>query len=86
MKCCMYIFLHIPHFNHLLYRWSCDGLLSVYREDMHNFDDEPFISYKDRNPFVINYIGFSTAWGATGEWIIEGNTLIRSCIFQIDKS
>jgi len=32
----------------------------------------PFMSYKDRSPFVINYIGVSTAWGATGEWIIEG--------------
>jgi len=51
------------------YRWSCDGLLSVGRED--DFD-MPFMSYKDRSPFVINYIGVSTAWGATGEWIIEG--------------
>lgn len=32
----------------------------------------PFMSYKDKSPFVINYIGVSTAWGATGEWIIEG--------------
>lgn len=51
----------------LPYRWSCDGLLSVGRED-----DDIFMSYKDKNPFVINYIGVSTAWGAIGEWRIEG--------------
>ncbi|XP_014597997.1 PREDICTED: uncharacterized protein LOC106783721 [Polistes canadensis] len=28
------------------------------------------MTYRDKNPFVINYIGFSTAWGATEEWVI----------------
>jgi len=60
------------YFLLLFYRWSCDGLLSVSRED--DFD-MPFMSYKDRSPFVINYIGVSTAWGATGEWIIEGTSI-----------
>lgn len=50
-----------------VYRWSCDGILSVGRE---NEECETLMTYKDRNPFVINYIGFSTAWGATGEWTI----------------
>ncbi|XP_015177785.1 PREDICTED: uncharacterized protein LOC107067093 isoform X1 [Polistes dominula] len=48
-------------------KWSCDGLLSVGREDE---ECETLMTYKDKNPFVINYIGFSTAWGATGEWVI----------------
>ncbi|KAF7393084.1 C3 and PZP-like alpha-2-macroglobulin domain-containing protein 8 [Vespula maculifrons] len=48
-------------------QWSCDGILSVGRE---NEECETLMTYKDRNPFVINYIGFSTAWGATGEWTI----------------
>ncbi|KAG7206415.1 hypothetical protein KM043_003771 [Ampulex compressa] len=46
-------------------KWSCDGLLRVGNEL------EEFMSYKDKDPFVINYIGVSTAWGATGAWIIE---------------
>jgi len=51
----------------------------------------PFMSYKDRSPFVINYIGVSTAWGATGEWIIEGMLTHLWCIicfsfFKIENS
>lgn len=48
-------------------QWSGDGTLSVGREDVLS---ETLMTYKDRNPFVINYIGLSTAWGATGEWTI----------------
>ncbi|KAI4498280.1 hypothetical protein M0802_006766 [Mischocyttarus mexicanus] len=48
-------------------KWSCDGMLSVGREDA---ECETLMTYRDKNPFVINYIGFSTAWGATGEWVI----------------
>ncbi|XP_012219448.1 C3 and PZP-like alpha-2-macroglobulin domain-containing protein 8 [Linepithema humile] len=75
-------------------QWSCDGLLSVNCEDVHDFD-ESFMSYKDRSPFVINYVGFSTAWGATGEWIIEEcqftssairQQLVDTCHFWVDFS
>ncbi|XP_020289136.1 C3 and PZP-like alpha-2-macroglobulin domain-containing protein 8 isoform X2 [Pseudomyrmex gracilis] len=48
-------------------QWFCDGWLCVGRED----NLETLMSYKDKNPFVINYIGVSTAWGATGEWLID---------------
>lgn len=83
----MHSIVHISHFNHfLLYRWSCDGLLTVSREDVRDYNElMPFMSYKDRSPFVINYIGFSTAWGATGEWIIEGTlTLVFSKLTILD--
>lgn len=78
------IYVLVLHLFNLLYRWSCDGLLSVSRED--DFD-MPFMSYKDRNPFVINYIGVSTAWGATGQWIIEGMVIhfchCKKTLFQL---
>jgi len=41
------------------------------------------MSYRDRNPFVINYIGVSTAWGAIGEWIIEGILLSQFLCYLI---
>ncbi|KAK2576302.1 hypothetical protein KPH14_005667 [Odynerus spinipes] len=47
--------------------WTGDGVLSVGCDDVVR---ETLMTYKDRNPFVINYIGLSTAWGATGEWTI----------------
>ncbi|XP_001606524.1 C3 and PZP-like alpha-2-macroglobulin domain-containing protein 8 [Nasonia vitripennis] len=50
-------------------QWSCDGLIAIGHED----DESPFLSYCDKEPFSINYIGVSTAWGATGEWILDGS-------------
>lgn len=61
----------------LLIQWYCDGLLTVGRNVY-----DIFMSYKDRSPFVINYIGVSTAWGATGEWIIEESQLTSLAIRQ----
>ncbi|XP_012269713.1 uncharacterized protein LOC105693998 isoform X2 [Athalia rosae] len=50
----------------LYIQWWCDGLLEIF---CHELDTR--LSYKDSNPFVLNYIGFSTAWGATGEWTLD---------------
>lgn len=36
---------------------------------------EPFMSFVDPEPFEIGYFGVCTGWGATGEWLIEGNFL-----------
>ncbi|XP_017892186.1 uncharacterized protein LOC108632259 isoform X2 [Ceratina calcarata] len=51
---------------HFWIQWRSDGTLNVGRENM-----GVFLSYKDRNPFVINYIGLGTAWGATGEFLFQ---------------
>ncbi|XP_015610509.1 uncharacterized protein LOC107275171 isoform X2 [Cephus cinctus] len=55
----------------------CDIWLHVGHEE-----DDSFMSYKDRDPFVINYIGVGTAWGATGEWIIEECRLTSPAVRQ----
>lgn len=47
-------------------QWCCDGTLNVGRENM-----GVFLSYKDKNPFAINYVGVGTAWGATGEFLMQ---------------
>lgn len=31
-----------------------------------------FLSWHDPSPFMVNYVGVCTGWGATGSWIIEG--------------
>ncbi|XP_003698270.1 C3 and PZP-like alpha-2-macroglobulin domain-containing protein 8 isoform X2 [Apis florea] len=54
------------HMCNIWIQWFCDGTVNVG-----HLNGEVFLSYKDRNPFVINYIGVSTAWGATGEFLIE---------------
>lgn len=49
-------------------RWKWyNGLLSVGHEGC-----EAFIAYRDKDPFIINYIGISTAYGATGSWVLDG--------------
>lgn len=53
----------------LCIKWWCDGLLEIYCQD---FDTR--MTYKDNEPFVLNFIGLSTAWGATGEWTLENYT------------
>ncbi|OAD53206.1 C3 and PZP-like alpha-2-macroglobulin domain-containing protein 8, partial [Eufriesea mexicana] len=64
-------------------QWFCDGTLNVGHQN-----GEVFLSYKDRNPFVINYIGVSTVWGATGEFLIEESPCTSTVIRQqlIDTS
>ena len=49
-------------------RWS-NGVLNVGKEG----EAGPFLSYHDPEPFGIGYFGICTGWGATGEWVIEGN-------------
>ncbi|XP_015515109.1 uncharacterized protein LOC107220859 isoform X1 [Neodiprion lecontei] len=70
-------------------KWWCDGLLEVICQ---NFGDVR-MRYKDNDPFVVNFIGFSTAWGARGEWILEHYTaslpavrtqLAATCNYWID--
>ncbi|XP_031831982.1 uncharacterized protein LOC116426735 isoform X1 [Nomia melanderi] len=58
-------------------QWLCDGLLNVGRQN-----GEILMSYKDPNPFVINYIGVSTAWGATGEFFIEESQCTSTVVRQ----
>ncbi|XP_076167394.1 uncharacterized protein LOC143146668 isoform X2 [Ptiloglossa arizonensis] len=69
-------------------QWLCNGFLSVGRQN-----EESFMSYKDSNPFVINYIGVSTAYGATGEFSMEESEhtslvirqqLVDTCHFWVD--
>nr|XP_034187899.1 C3 and PZP-like alpha-2-macroglobulin domain-containing protein 8 isoform X2 [Osmia lignaria] len=69
--------LNAQHMCNFWIQWSCDGLLNVGRRD-----GEVFLSYKDRNPFVINYIGMSTAWGATGEFLVEESVCTSTVIRQ----
>jgi hypothetical protein len=36
-----------------------------------------FLSYTDPEPFEIAYFGVCTGWGASGEWLIEGNVQLK---------
>jgi len=47
-------------------RWN-DGIITVGREG----EVAAFLSWDDPQPFPINFVGVSTAWGASGSWIIE---------------
>ncbi|XP_060828541.1 uncharacterized protein LOC132913902 isoform X1 [Bombus pascuorum] len=58
--------LNAQYMFNIWIQWCCDGTLKIGRQN-----GDVFLAYKDRNPFVINYIGVSTAWGATGEFLIE---------------
>ncbi|XP_076644265.1 uncharacterized protein LOC143354236 [Halictus rubicundus] len=58
-------------------QWLCDGLLNVGHQN-----GEILMSYKDPNPFVINYIGVGTAWGATGEFFIEESQCTSTVVRQ----
>ncbi|XP_003703487.1 uncharacterized protein LOC100874621 [Megachile rotundata] len=64
------------HMCNFWIQWSCDGLLNVGN------GDGVFLSYKDKNPFVINYIGISTACGAIGEFLIEESSCTSTVIRQ----
>jgi len=48
-------------------RWA-NGNIAVGREG----EAQPFASWDDPEPFGIGYYGICTGWGATGEWIVEG--------------
>lgn len=69
--------LGAQHMCNIWIQWFCDGTLNIGRQN-----GEVFLSYKDRNPFVINYIGVSTAWGATGEFLIEDSPYTSAVIRQ----
>lgn len=32
-----------------------------------------FLSWHNPHPFMINYVGVCTGWGAAGSWVIDGN-------------
>lgn len=44
------------------------GVVTVGREG----EAAAFLSWQDPEPFLINYVGVCTGWGASGSWIIEG--------------
>ncbi|KAF4517326.1 hypothetical protein B566_EDAN007278 [Ephemera danica] len=48
--------------------WDAEGKVEVGREG----ESEPFLSYNDPEPFTITHYGLRTAWGASGEWEVEG--------------
>ncbi|XP_076624207.1 uncharacterized protein LOC143343311 isoform X1 [Colletes latitarsis] len=58
--------LHSEHVCPFWIKWTCDGCLSVGHQN-----EESFMSFKDKNPFALNYIGVNTAWDTTGEFFIE---------------
>jgi len=43
------------------------GVVTVGREG----EAAAFLSWHDPNPFLVNYIGVCTGWGASGSWIID---------------
>lgn len=69
--------LNAQYMCNIWIQWSCDGTLNVGHQHGH-----VFLSYKDKNPFVINYIGVSTAFGATGEFLIEESPYTSTVIRQ----
>ena len=48
-------------------RWG-NGSVAVGREG----ESDPIAAWDDPEPFRISYYGICTGWGATGQWIIEG--------------
>lgn len=44
------------------------GIITVGREN----EAAAFLSWQDPNPFLINFFGVCTGWGASGSWIIDG--------------
>lgn len=44
------------------------GVVTVGREG----EAAAFLSWQDPQPFLVNYFGVCTGWGAAGSWIIEG--------------
>lgn len=52
---------------------ATDGVITVGNEG----EAAAFLSWRNPEPFQINYFGVCTGWGATGDWIIDGkNRLI----------
>lgn len=47
--------------------WDAEGKIEVGREG-----EEAFMSYTEVEPFEITHYGVRTAWGANGDWEIEG--------------
>lgn len=45
-----------------------DGVVTVGHEG----EAAAFLSWRDPNPFMVNYVGVCTGWGATGTWVIDG--------------
>ncbi|XP_043254886.1 uncharacterized protein LOC122398776 isoform X2 [Colletes gigas] len=50
-------------------RWD-DDALSVGKEG----EASAFLTYTDSEPLTVSHFGLCTAWGASGEWLIEGQT------------
>jgi hypothetical protein len=50
--------------------WNTDGYIAVYQKD----SAEPFLSWKNPDPFHIKYFGIRTYWGANGNWTIDGRS------------
>lgn len=56
------------------------GVVTVGREG----EQAAFLSWQDTNPFLVNYIGVCTGWGANGSWIIDdGESYKYFSLFQI---
>ncbi|XP_012258706.2 uncharacterized protein LOC105687542 isoform X2 [Athalia rosae] len=54
-------------------RWY-NGTIDVGKEG----EPSPILSYHDPQPFGIGYFGVCTGWGATGEWVIEGRSPLKT--------
>ncbi|XP_055300716.1 uncharacterized protein LOC129567635 [Sitodiplosis mosellana] len=44
-----------------------DNVITVGREG----EAAPFLSWHNPQPFLVNYVGVCTGWGASGSWIID---------------
>ncbi|KAJ8049161.1 C3 and PZP-like alpha-2-macroglobulin domain-containing protein 8 [Holothuria leucospilota] len=51
-------------FRQFCITFECNGNITVGR----NEDAIPFLQWTDPNPLVVNYMGYSTGWGSTGEF------------------
>ncbi|XP_058797255.1 uncharacterized protein LOC131667678 [Phymastichus coffea] len=73
-------------YSYFQIQWFCDGYLSVKFENEHSH----IFSYHNKEPFPINYIGFSTAYGATGEWTFDEGEMtaaaVRPQLFEMYKN
>jgi hypothetical protein len=54
--------------------WDAEGKIEVGRDG----EEEAFMSYTEPEPFEITHYGVRTAWGANGDWEIEGGKKDRA--------
>ena len=63
--------LNGSEFRNFVVEWTTSGKIQVYLEKA----SAPFITWTNPEPFPITHFGIRTAWGANGQWLIDGKQI-----------